>query len=820
MRNSHPHCSVVRPYLLVFLMFLPRTGLANPNIYKVDSMNWIDALDTWHPIGRTDLKLYWSGWYQPLGNSPCLNATITVSKAGQMVHGIERRDLNLPLPQAVRFKVWAGGSHLWVVLGDKAGRQISSLLPLPGVVPLNWSQIEIPLSQTVPFGMGAEAITDLDSIAILTQESSEFPFPGPYPFYFANLEAVYPEGVGPQNKIFTRSDLDALLAPLPENIKKIDELLEAAKTKGVDVRYPLVSRTVLQRYHTEVFDMFRDDHPEHTRRMGEFLLECAGRTQQELENLLENPDFLPRVPDISLENLTCRDGSYFSGDRPVFFAGVCGWFNRGQFPQLSAMGYTCLSIELGPTATLPSENEINPHGADGILDVMNAARENHMVCDLLVSPHYFPDWARQKWPTTDATGWRTKTNNFMPWTITDPHFRAVIAKHLSVLIPLVREHPALISYDLINEAWYRLIPDFPVEMWQKYQREHPDLERWQALGKMGTDSVTEFLQWFVAELHKYDTAHPVQIKAISTQEVLNVDREAIGDILTANGMDAMPSWPDWTGRLAADFTWPFLRHDYYRTLQPDHPILDGEYHISDGLFPTPASYFTAALWGLVLHGRDMTSCWVFDRVDDVSLYWHANGVEALGRCALDFLRLGPEIQAFQRQHGPIALFFGGVHIEDAYQACLFQDLDIAVVTEKRILGGDLADYQLLVISEGTQLSPEMEQRLSAFEKTGGTIFYCPPDKTAPELWRMVHDTKTALKLTPAVSVEQWGIEVRSVTAGERKLFYVLNHLRKPAQIRCRSAWNLTNAVNLITGKSLAAETMELQPLEIRLIEAR
>ncbi|OPZ97204.1 MAG: hypothetical protein BWY71_01686 [Planctomycetes bacterium ADurb.Bin412] len=451
---------------------------------------------------------------------------------------------------------------------------------------------------------------------------------------------------------------------------------------------------------------------------------------------------------------------------------------------------------------------------------MNAARENHMVCDLLVSPHYFPDWARQKWPSTDATGWRTKTNNFMPWTITDPHFRAVIAKHLSVLIPLVREHPALISYDLINEAWYRLIPDFPAEMWQKYQQEHPDLERWLALGKMGTDSVTEFLQWFVAELHKYDTAHPVQIKAISTQEVLNVDREAIGDILTANGMDAMPSWPDWTGRLAADFTWPFLRHDYYRTLQPDHPILDGEYHISDGLFPTPASYFTAALWGLVLHGRDMTSCWVFDRVDDVSLYWHANGVEALGRCALDFLRLGPQIQAFQRQHGPIALFFGGVHIEDAYQACLFQDLDIAVVTEKRILGGALADYQLLVIPEGTQLSPEMEQRLSAFEKTGGTIFHCPPDKTPMELWKMVYDTKTALKLSPLVSVEQWGIEVRSVSAGERKLFYVLNHSRKPAQIRCRSAWNLTNAVNLITGKSLGAETMKLQPLEIRLIEVR
>jgi len=114
----------------------------------------------------------------------------------------------------------------------------------------------------------------------------------------------------------------------------------------------------------------------------------------------------------------------------------------------------------------------------------------------------------------------------------------------------------------------------------------------------------------------------------------------------------------------------------------------------------------------------------------------------------------------------------------------------------------------------------MEQRLSAFEKAGGTIFHCPPDKTPMELWKLVYDVKTALKLTPPVSVEQWGIEVRGVSSGERTLFYVLNHLRKPAQIRCRSAWNLSNAVNLITGKKLPAETLELPPLEIRLIEAR
>ena len=805
--------------IMFFALFLKgNASSAEQNIYLADAMNWVDTLDEWQPIGRTEIKLRWHGWFHPLGNRPVLNATTTISKAGQMVHGIQREGLNLPLPQAVRIKVWAESSYIWIILGDKAGRQVSSILPLPGIQPLNWSQMEVPLSETVPLGIGAKTISDLDSIAILTRSAGEYPFPGPYEFFFSDLEMVYPANVGPKNKIFTLSDLKAMLEPLPAEITKIDQLLDTAKGKGVDIRYPLVSRTTLERYRTEVFDMFRDDNPDLAKRTGEFLLDCARRTQQELENLIKDPDYLPHVPDVPLQNLVCRDGSYFSGDRPVFFAGVCGWFNKGYFKQLSPMGYNCLSIELGPTATVTNEHEINPNAADGILDVMDAAAENNIVCDLLVSPHYFPDWAREKWPLVDATGWRIKVNNFMPWTITDPHFREVIGKHLSVLIPKVREHPALISYDLINEAWYRLIPDFPVEMWQKFQQDNPGMDPWQALSKLGTDTVTEFLGWYISELHKYDTTHPVHVKAIDTRDVLSVDREAIGEILTANGMDAMPSWPDWTGRFSADFLWPFLRHDFHRCLQPDNPIMDGEYHISDGLFPTTDSYFKAALWGLTLHGRDMTACWVYDRVDDVSLYWHANGVEALGRCALDFLRLGPEIQAFQRQRGPIAIFYGGVYIEDTYAACLFQDLDVGVLTEKTIRRGALADYKLVVIPEGTQLGGDIEQQMTAFQKKGGTVVNCPSAKTASELWKKVYDEKNDLKLLPLVSVDQWGIECRSVNIKGRKLFYVLNHLRKPVKIHCRSQWSLNSAKDLITGQSMSAKNIVLQPLEIRLLE--
>ncbi len=790
---------------------------ANVNVYQLDPID-VGIFDRWRPVGRTRVQLLYWGAFEP--GRPMIELWIEPGKAGQMVHGVQRRGLKLPLPTAVRFRVWTDATYLWVVLGDRKGRRLSSRIPIEGLRPCRWCDVEVPLDKTVPMGVGGERIEELDLIALLCRESAGEFEEMPVHVCLSKLEAVYPRGSGPTNPTFTKADLAQMIEPLPRMIAEVDRLLDAARTKGVDVRYPTVSRTVLRRYAREVSAMYRDKDPFVAKRTARYLLDLAKRTRRELTQITDEPTRAIRMPDVSLKRLQCREGTYFSGDRPVMLAGVCGWFNPGQFEQLSGMGYTSLSIEIGPRSTLPAEGQVKPDGAKGIQSVLDAAERHSMVCDLLVSPHYFPGWARTKWPGTDATGWRQKTNNFMPWTITDPHFREVIAKHLSVLIPQIREHPALISYDLINEAWYRLIPDFPAEQWIAYRKAHPKMNEWQALSQMGTENVTEFLRWYIAELHKHDKTRPVHIKAIDTEDVLSVDREAIGEVLTANGMDAMPSWPDWTGRLAADFAWPLLRHDFHRSLQPDHPIMDGEYHISGGTYAAPTNYFRAALWGLALHGRDMTSCWVFDRVDDVSIYWHANGVETLGRSALDFVRLGPEIHAFQRQRGPLAIYYGGTRTSDAYRACLFQDLDVGVITDKRILAGRLGDYKVLVIPFGSRLPKDVRARVEAFRKGGAQVVHCPDGAALQRLWQNVRRAVEQAKLPRLVRVGQWGIECRSLRLGERRLFYVINHRRKPAEVVCTSDWPLTNAVDLRTQTTFDAGRFRLHSLETRLVELR
>ena len=793
---------------------------ASENVYHF-AESPLGSCGDWQPVGRATMKAgLWSAW-DP-GNS--VDLTIQISQAGQMIHGMRINGLGLPLPKAIRFRAWGDTNHLFVMAGDRQGRRMVSRIPLVGMAIRAWSELEVPLAELVPMGLGADPITEVDVLAILTRESAgEFRGSGPFRFFFKDFRAVYPKGAGPADPPEpTRDDLAKALEPVAPLVADIDALLAEAVERGIDTRYPRVSRTVVGRYQSELFDMLDEGCRFFTLQSAEFLVQCARRTKAELEGLLDRPDTAIDYPEVSLQHLRCREGSFFSGDRPVMLLGVCGWFNPGYFEDLSKMGYTCVSTETGPRSSVPEDENAEPAYPEGIRAVLDAAAEHNMAVDLLLSPHYFPGWARERWPSTDATGWRQQVNNFMPWTITDPHFRAVIARHAAIVVPYLRDHPALLSYDLINEAWYRAIPDFPASLLTEFRQTRPEADDVETLTQLSTQTVTEFLDWNITEVHKHDQTHPIHIKAIDTDAALSVDREAVGEVLTANGMDAMPSWPDFSCRLAADFAWPLLRHDFHRSLQPDQPILDGEYHMCAGAADgrnMPDNYAYAALWALALHGRDVGCNWVYGRPDTASVYWHANAVEALGRTSLDLVRLAPEIHAFQRQRGPLALYYGGVAIEDAYLACLFQDRDVAIVTDKRILEGALDDCKVFVAPWPREFPEEVGEKVNAFARRG-CVVELPTGAPVERLWAQVNAAVRRACPKPYVRTGTWGVECRSLKLGKRKLCYVLNHRRAPVTIALRSKWDLTHALDLRTQQPLDASQLTLEPLELRLLEMR
>jgi hypothetical protein len=240
----------------------PDTGAeasdAEHNVYLIDEM-YEDIGDNWRMIGRARIGMSHWGAYDPW--RPISEIVIEPNKAGHMVHGLERRGLGLPLPQAIRFRVWSETGYLWVVLGDRQGRRSSSIIPISGLKPRLWCEIELPLADTAPMGVGAEPIHDLDLIAFLTRESSGEVAERSIRLGFRNLQAIYPQGTGPINPVVTRESLESLLSPLDPAIEEIDRLLSLAREQGLDVRYPAVSRAVLDRYRREVFSMIHPMDP-------------------------------------------------------------------------------------------------------------------------------------------------------------------------------------------------------------------------------------------------------------------------------------------------------------------------------------------------------------------------------------------------------------------------------------------------------------------------------------------------------------------------------------------------------------------------------
>jgi len=794
-------------------------GRGEENVYEFCRLG-VGGCGGWRPVGRTEMRAgRWSAW-EP-GNT--VNLHVCAAKAGQRVHGMRLDGLGMPMPEAVRFRAYGDTNYLFVVIGDGDGRRLMSPIPVAGLAIRTWCDLEVKVADMAPVGVGAELPQGFDTIAILTRESAgEFGSAGEYLFSFKRFEAVYPAGEGPMNPPDpTKEDTEAVLAPLAARLPAIDALFDEAESKGIDTRYPRVSRTVIERYRNELFQMLKKGRRFFALKSAEYLAQCGERLQAELEALIAKPDLAIDYPDISLGDLRCRDGSFFSGDRPVMLAGVCGWFNPSYFDELADMGYSCVSAEVGPRHTVTEDGGAQYESLDGITAVLDSAAAHNMAVDLLLSPHYFPGWARERWPGTDAIGLRRRLNNFMPWTLTDPHFRDIVAQHMAIAVPHVRDHPALLSYDLINEAWYRAIPDYPASRWEEFRAAHPEVDELQALSDISTENVTEFLRWNMAELSKHDTGHPVHIKAISTEDSLSVDREAAGDVPTANGMDAMQSWPDLSLRLAADFAWPFLRHDFHRSLQPDNPIMDGEYHMTAGAEDgahMPDRYAYAALWGMALHGRDMGCNWVFHRVDTASVYWHIDAVEALGRTALDLVRLGPEVHAFQRQTGPLALYYGGVNTAHAYSACLFQDHSVGVVTDKRIRDGRLDAYRVLVVPGPKEWPDNVQEQVDAFVGAGGSVVELPQCTDLEVLWRKVREAVRRACPAPPVRVGTYGVECRSLERDGRGLCYLLNHRRDAVAVRPETAWDLTTATDLRTLRPLNAATLELAPLELRLLE--
>ena len=572
---------------------------------------------------------------------------------------------------------------------------------------------------------------------------------------------------------------DAVRAKAKESADRREQLAELVgklEAKGLGA-YSRVTLTVLDNFLTWIEQDLRADLADRAWDTAHSLAEMTAREVARAEAVLAGAAFAAPVPRYRTGPLAV-DGPCTIGLRrfpdgreergPVFLTGY-GHFGQVRRDVEKFPGYGCnfLQIEFGPRSVLPDEETYSDRAIDDFLAVCDRAAKADVAVNLLLSPHYFPDWALRKWPDLkDCHG------GFLKYCVHDPRARSVVEKSLRYVIPRIKDHPALHSVCLSNEpicvdlrgcavtkvawpAWLEKRHGDIAALNRRWRTQHsgfaeipvpaPDFASTPAsvdFVRFNQEAFAAFHAWMAGIVHELAPDLPVHAKIMMSAHfhrglhgMWSVSPELFGELSQYNGNDCCNWWHragDWsTG-------WRGMEggYDFQRSLV-DLPVFNSENHVivDRDHDVVPPEHLYTALWQGAIHGQSSTTFWVWERTNDFasslagSILHRPDGVEALGRCNLDLNRLAPEVASIQRVPPVVgvlwsasSIIMGEAHrlaMWRAYEAAAFQGVQLGFVTERRLEAfarGEtrrpLDSLKVLLVPGVTHLSAEARDGLA------------------------------------------------------------------------------------------------------------
>jgi len=564
------------------------------------------------------------------------------------------------------------------------------------------------------------------------------------------------------------------LAATRERAQAVRALFDQARAKGFDAAYPLVSLTV-----ADNFCDFISEDLDHLQviRASEQLDELAGvldRAEKELRGLLDEgakelpvPRYVTSPIDIQGTSFvaTVRWPDGRQERRPVFFTGY-GHFGsvRRDVEKFPDYGLNCIQVEFGPKSTVVGETEDSAEPVEVFERLLERAAASNVAVNLLLSPHYFPQWAYDKWPEIGGV-----EAGFMSFSVDAPQARAVIERHLRLTASRLKGRPGLHSYCLSNEPIYVDPSKDPcnAQQWAAWlhtrygavealnaahRAAYGSFENVPVPAKQAPKTTPLFYDWcrfnnqrfagwhawMANVIHEEDLNVPVHAKTMNTlfyhaYQGWGIDQQLFCDLSQIAGNDSCK----WYTHEAADWAngWqPENMHlDLLRSCrgQPsfnseNHVIIDGDSQ------RVPGVHLRNVLWQAAIHGEGASTMWVWERTFDPhsalagSIMHRPECADAHGRVALDLMRLAPEVTDFQQAPARIAviysiasLVYGGQESERqlhrVYHALNFLGEKLDFITEPQLAAGKASEYQVLVAPGITHLPPEALRRLADFD---------------------------------------------------------------------------------------------------------
>ncbi len=396
-----------------------------------------------------------------------------------------------------------------------------------------------------------------------------------------------------------------------------------------------------------------------------------------------------------------------------------------------------------------------------VLSTLQQGEEHNIAVNLLVSPHYFPNWILQKYPEVRNDG----NKGFLKFNINHPKAKEVIEVYLRSLIPLVKDYPSLHSITLSNEPVYHAnlnpahLPDWHQylaelynnidELNQIYLTNYTSFEEIAMPSTLGANPLSydymifnsnlliEWHQWMADIVHEIAPDLPVHVKIMTDLGPgleRGTDIEKFSKLSQINGNDTY----NLIGNRPNSFRHEALIYDLQRSFN-QAPVFNSEHHfIQDGdtsYNADQAIHAKGLFWQGAIHGRSASTAWVWERTYDTSsvfegsLLHRPDVVAAIGKTNHDLNRLAYEVKALQDIPAQTAILYSlpsGLYNNSyfntmyrSYEALSYAGQSIRFVSEDQIVSGGLSDYSLLVIPAATHVPEAVLTEIRHFVEQGG-----------------------------------------------------------------------------------------------------
>jgi len=392
---------------------------------------------------------------------------------------------------------------------------------------------------------------------------------------------------------------------------------------------------------------------------------------------------------------TIKDGVFLRDNKPFFYAGY-GHFDSiaRDLPNFHSLGASLVQDGRSGPSSLSENGSLAGQALSVVANVQKASSLN-MSLDFLLSPHYFPDWARKQSP--DLTNGNI---GFINFNVDHPKVRQVIETWTDKMGDQLRNQFGLLSVCLSNEPVYIQSGRDPYskKSWTAWLRaRHGELSNLNDLYgtkyssfdevplpgvnlpakveerraffdwcSFNNDNFANWHHWMADRVHDQLPRTPTHAKIMV---FFSLDRDKLGwgidpelmcDATEIAGCDAY-AFPT----SATTYDW-FGQEFYYDLLNSfkNQPVFNSENHlIPDGSAPSPINMNAtrAGLWQGALHHQGATTIWVWEEAADASLsgsiYFRPANIFAAGRAMLDLNRFAPQVAAINQAPPGVALLY-------------------------------------------------------------------------------------------------------------------------------------------------------------------